>query len=177
MPALCGRNREGAPDEDMAHPRPESKTMRLAMWIFVGVAALMLGGCNLARVDVRGYVPNDDDLARLEPGRQTRDDVQQLLGSPSTTGVFDAEQSWYYIYKKTSKVSFFEAETLEQRVVVVHFDREGMLRDVRRYALEDGLIIDPVTRTTPSPGREMSFLEQLLGNVGKFNAPSSTPSR
>ncbi len=107
--------------------------MRLAIWIFMAVAALALGGCSLARVDVRGYVPNDDDLARLEPGRQTRDDVQQLLGSPSTTGVFDAEQSWYYIYKKTSKVSFFVAETL---------------------------------------GREMSFLEQLLGNVGKFNTAS-----
>jgi outer membrane protein assembly factor BamE (lipoprotein component of BamABCDE complex) len=161
----------------MAHPRPESKTMRFAFKSLRKAALLApllisLGGCDLARIDVRGYVPNDDDLARLEPGRQTRDDVQQLLGSPSTTGIFDTEQSWYYIYKKTSKVSFFEPETLEQRVVVVHFDRDGTLRDVRRYALEDGLIVDPVTRVTPSPGREMSFLEQLLGNVGKFNSSS-----
>ncbi|MCM0020742.1 MAG: outer membrane protein assembly factor BamE [Tagaea sp.] len=132
-------------------------------------AASFVGGCGLARIDVRGYVPNDDELARLEPGRQTRDEVQQILGSPSSMGVFDAEQSWYYIYRKTSTTAFFEPDVLEQRVVVVHFDRQGTLRDVRRYALEDGLIVDPVTRTTPSPGREMSFLEQLLGNVGKFN--------
>lgn len=137
--------------------------------ILAGLAASFLGACDLARIDVRGYVPNDDDLAKLEPGRQNRDEVQQILGSPSSTGVFDAEQSWYYIYRKTSTTAFFEPEVLEQRVVVVHFDRQGMLRDVRRYALEDGLIVDPVTRTTPSPGRELSFLEQLLGNVGKFN--------
>ena len=58
---------------------------------------------------------------------------------------------------------------LEQRVVVVHFDNEGTLRDVRRYTLEDGMVVDPVTRRTPSPGKELTFLEQLLGNVGKFN--------
>lgn len=137
--------------------------------ILAGFAAAFVGACDLARIDVRGYVPNDDDLAKLEPGRQSRDEVQQILGTPSSTGVFDAEQSWYYIYRKTSTTAFFEPEVLEQRVVVVHFDRQGTLRDVRRYALEDGLIVDPVTRTTPSPGREMSFLEQLLGNVGRFN--------
>jgi outer membrane protein assembly factor BamE (lipoprotein component of BamABCDE complex) len=142
--------------------------------IFAALAASFLGACGLARIDVRGYVPNDDDLAKLDPGRQSRDDVQQILGSPSSMGVFDAEQSWYYIYRKTSTTAFFEPEVLEQRVVVVHFDRQGTLRDVRRYALEDGLIVDPVTRTTPSPGREMSFLEQLLGNVGKFNRPPGT---
>ena len=137
-----------------------------------GLTASFLGGCSLARIDVRGYVPNDEDLAKLEPGRQSRDEVQQILGSPSSMGVFDAEQSWYYIYRKTSTTAFFEPEVLEQRVVVVHFDRVGTLRDVRRYALEDGLIVDPVTRVTPSPGRELSFLEQLLGNVGKFNRPT-----
>jgi len=151
--------------------------MRASRVLAVGIMAVALGGCELGFTDTRGYVPDEESLSRLEPGRQNRDDVQQLLGSPASQGVFDAEQSWYYIYKKTSKVSFFTPETLEQRVVVVHFDREGTLRDVRRYALEDGLIIDPVTRTTPSPGREMSFLEQLLGNVGKFNAPGGGATR
>jgi outer membrane protein assembly factor BamE (lipoprotein component of BamABCDE complex) len=145
--------------------------------LLVGLTASFLGACDLARIDVRGYVPNDDDLAKLEPGRQSRDEVQQILGSPSSMGVFDAEQSWYYIYRKTSTTAFFEPEVLEQRVVVVHFDRAGTLRDVRRYALEDGLIVDPVTRVTPSPGRELSFLEQLLGNVGKFNRPGASGGR
>lgn len=144
---------------------------------FAVLAASFLGACGIARIDVRGYVPNDDDLAKLEPGRQSRDEVQQILGSPSSMGVFDAEQSWYYIYRKTSTTAFFEPEVLEQRVVVVHFDRAGTLRDVRRYALEDGLIVDPVTRVTPSPGRELSFLEQLLGNVGKFNRPGGSGGR
>jgi len=132
-------------------------------------ASLGLGACTLGFTETRGFVPNDDDLARLEPGRQTRDDVQQLLGTPASQGVFDADQSWYYIVRKTHKFAFFEPEVLEQRVVVVQFDGEGQLAEVRRYSFEDGIIIDPVTRTTPSPGKELTFIEQLIGTVGKYN--------
>ena len=38
--------------------------------------------------------------------------------------------------------------------------------------LEDGKEITPVARATPAPGRELSFLEQLIGNLGKFNGSS-----
>lgn len=143
--------------------------MRFRQAIAVAVAAASLGGCGLGFTDVRGYVPDEERLVRLEPGRQTRDDVQELLGTPASQGVFDAEQSWYYIMRKTHQFAFLQPEVLEQRVVVVHFDNEGTLRDVRRYTLEDGMVVDPVTRRTPSPGKELTFLEQLLGNVGKFN--------
>jgi outer membrane protein assembly factor BamE (lipoprotein component of BamABCDE complex) len=132
-------------------------------------ASLGLGGCSFGFTETRGFVPNDDELARLEPGRQTRDDVLQLLGTPASQGVFDADQSWYYVVRKTHKFAFFEPEVLEQRVVVVQFDGSGQLAEVRRYSFEDGIVIDPVTRTTPSPGKELTFIEQLIGSVGKFN--------
>jgi len=143
--------------------------MRASRVLAVGMMAVALGGCELGFTDTRGYVPDEESLSRLEPGRQSRDDVQQLLGTPASQGVFDAEQSWYYIMRKTYQFAFLEPEVLDQRVVVVHFDDGGTLRDVRRYNLEDGIVVDPVTRETPSPGKELSFLEQLLGNLGKFN--------
>ena len=143
--------------------------MRAGRVLTAGILAVALGGCELGFTDTRGYVPDEESLSRLEPGRQNRDDVQQLLGSPASQGVFDAEQSWYYIMRKTYQFAFLQPEVLDQRVVVVHFDDGGTLRDVRRYNLEDGIVVDPVTRETPSPGKELSFLEQLLGNLGKFN--------
>ncbi len=142
---------------------------RLTVACLALAASLGLGGCSLGFTETRGFVPNDDDLARLEPGRQTRDDVQQLLGTPASQGVFDADQSWYYVVRKTHRFAFFEPEVLEQRVVVVQFDGSGQLAEVRRYSYEDGIVIDPVTRTTPSPGKELTFIEQLIGTVGKYN--------
>jgi outer membrane protein assembly factor BamE (lipoprotein component of BamABCDE complex) len=151
--------------------------MRYKQAIAAALAALSLGGCGLGFTDVRGYVPDEERLVRLEPGRQTRDDVQELLGTPASQGVFDAEQSWYYISRKTYQFAFLQPEVLDQKVVVVHFDDAGTLRDVRRYSLEDGMVVDPVTRQTPAPGKELTFLEQLLGNLGKFNKATSPSAR
>jgi outer membrane protein assembly factor BamE (lipoprotein component of BamABCDE complex) len=157
-----------------AAPRPPSPARLRAAALLMAVG-VVLGGCGLGFTETRGFVPNEDDLARLEPGRQTREDVQQLLGTPASQGVFDSEQSWYYIVRKTYRFAFLEPDLLEQRVVVVQFDSEGQLAEVRRYSVEDGIIIDPVTRVTPSPGKELTFLEQLIGSVGKFN--KITPKR
>jgi outer membrane protein assembly factor BamE (lipoprotein component of BamABCDE complex) len=133
--------------------------------------ALALTACQ-PRIDSRGYVPAPDDIERVKAGVQGREEVQEILGSPSSVSTF-ADDRWYYISKKTRTVAFFTPTVLDQNVVVVEFDDGGIVKDVHRYALEDGLIIDPVTRKTPAPGRELSFLEQLIGNFGKFNAPTN----
>jgi outer membrane protein assembly factor BamE (lipoprotein component of BamABCDE complex) len=130
--------------------------------------ALALTACQ-PRIDSRGYVPAPDDIERVKAGVQGREEVQEILGSPSSVSTF-ADDRWYYISKKTRTVAFFTPTVLDQNVVVVEFDDGGIVKEVRRYALEDGLIVDPVTRKTPAPGRELSFLEQLIGNLGKFNS-------
>lgn len=125
-------------------------------------------------IENRGYVPDAEALERVKPGGQTRGDVAELLGTPSAVTPF-SDDTWIYIQRKTSTLAFFEPRVLEQNVVVVDFDGGGLVREVRRYTLEDGKIIDPVTRKTPAPGKELSFLEQLVGNVGRFN--TSDPRR
>jgi outer membrane protein assembly factor BamE (lipoprotein component of BamABCDE complex) len=137
----------------------------------MAVLAASLMACQ-ARIDSRGYVPTPEDLERIKAGVQGREEVREILGTPSSASNF-TDDRWYYISKKTRSVAFFTPTVLEQNVVVVEFDDTGFVRDLHRYALEDGLIVDPVTRKTPSPGRELSFLEQLIGNFGKFNSPNN----
>jgi outer membrane protein assembly factor BamE (lipoprotein component of BamABCDE complex) len=132
-------------------------------------AALLAGSACSPTIDNRGYVPDKEALERVKPGGQTRNDVADLLGSPSSVTPF-SENTWIYIQSKTSTLAFFDPKVLEQNVVVVDFDDAGIVNGVRHYTLEDGKLIDPVTRKTPAPGKELSFLEQLVGNVGKFNA-------
>ena len=149
-----------------AHLTPRRRGTLRALGM-AAVAVLLLGAC-AARIDSRGYVPSEEDLDRVKTGLQGREEVQEILGTPSSVSTF-RDDRWYYISKKTSTTAFFEPKVLEQKVVVVEFDDTGMVKELRRFELEDGLIIDPVTRKTPSPGRELSFLEQLIGNFGKFN--------
>ncbi len=133
------------------------------------VALAMLAGAACSpTIDNRGYVPDKEALERVKPGSQTRADVSELLGTPSSVTPF-SDDTWIYIQRKTSTIAFLEPRVLEQNVVVIDFDDAGIVKDVRRYTLEDGKLIDPVTRTTPAPGKELSFLEQLIGNVGRFS--------
>jgi outer membrane protein assembly factor BamE (lipoprotein component of BamABCDE complex) len=137
------------------------------MGLLAGLAA-SLSGCMFATIDSQGYVPDADSLDRVKPGTQSREDVAQLLGTPSSVVPF-SDDTWIYVSRKVSTIAFLDPSVIEQNVVVVQFDQGGMVQEVRRYTLEDGKAIDPVSRKTPSPGKELTFLEQLVGNIGRFN--------
>src|SRR5262245_13087988 len=110
--------------------------------------AVSLSGCFIATIDSLGYVPDEGALERVKPGQQTREEVAQLLGTPSSIVPF-SEDTWIYISRKTSTVAFLDPTVIEQNVVVVQFDQGGVVQDVRRYTLEDSKNIDPVSRKTP----------------------------
>ena len=147
--------------------RPFGRAMGSAL---VLAAALALGACQ-RHIDDLGYVPDPDEVARIKPGLQGRDEVREILGSPSSASTF-TDDRWYYISKKVEWVAFFTPDVLDQKVIEVDFDKDGMVTEVRNYTLKDGEQIDPVARKTPSPGRELGFWEQLIGNIGKFNSPA-----
>src|SRR6266404_2338901 len=45
---------------------------------------------------------------------------------------------------------------------------------VQRLDLADSRPVDPSPRETPSAGKELGFVEQLLGNLGKFNTGAAS---
>ena len=125
--------------------------------------------------DTRGYIPEEEAIAQVKPG-VTKDKVYDLFGSPSSMGTFDSNV-WYYIEKKTEQVAFYEPKTLDQRVLAVEFDKEGAVTAVKRWGLKDGKVVEPVARITETRGKELGFIEQVFGNIGRFNkAPGATQS-
>jgi outer membrane protein assembly factor BamE (lipoprotein component of BamABCDE complex) len=139
--------------------------------------AVALAGCS-GTIDQRGNVPDPAKLAEIQPGVTTKDAISQLLGTPSSVSTFN-DKTWYYISRRTEQVAFFDPTVLDQEVVVVAFDDSGIVRDVARRTLTDGRAIEPSARETPAPGHELTFVEQLIGNVGRFSAPTGgkTPGR
>jgi len=51
----------------------------------------------------------------------------------------------------------------------VRFDDKGVVSSIEALGLEDGRNVELVERATPTAGNEMTILEQVLGNMGKFN--------
>ena len=135
--------------------------------LLAGILALGLGAC-AKDIRIRGHIPDAEVVSKISPGVHSRVDIQSLLGSPSTVSTF-LDSKWYYIGQKSTQFAFFEPEVLERTVLVVSFDAAGLVETTRTYDLADGQTIDPVDRITPTEGREITILQQLLGNIGKFS--------
>ena len=136
----------------------------------VAISITLIAGC-APDVEQRGNLPTPDELAAIHPGTTTKDQVVKILGTPSSVGIFD-NQSWYYISNRTKQTAFFLPETTDQQVYVVNFNNEGVVEAVDHRGLKDARQITPAPGATPAPGRELTFLEQVLGNLGRFNGSS-----
>lgn len=118
-------------------------------------------------VETRGFLVDDDRMAGLAPGRSTAREVLGVLGTPTTVAPFD-DRTWLYIGQRTEKVAFFAPEVTERRVLVLRFDDTGLLQAMDDLSADDGQVVALVDRETPTLGRRMTFLEQVLGNLGRF---------
>jgi outer membrane protein assembly factor BamE (lipoprotein component of BamABCDE complex) len=128
------------------------------------VAGLALSGC-VGETLHRGYVPSESAMQQVQVGA-LREQVLLALGTPSTTADFGGEV-FYYISQVTSRpVAFLNPRVVDQTVLAVYFDQAGQVSNVAQYGLEDGRVIDLVSRTTPTGGRDFSFISQLLGAAG-----------
>ena len=133
----------------------------------IGLLALAAAACS-GDVITRGNLPDAELIAEVEPGIDSREDVADKLGSPSSISTF-LDRRWYYIGHKTKYLAFFKPEVVERSVFVVAFDDTGLVENASLYTLEDGTIIDPVSRTTPTEGNELTILQQFFGNFGRFS--------
>jgi outer membrane protein assembly factor BamE (lipoprotein component of BamABCDE complex) len=136
------------------------------------LALATLAGCGIP-VNQRGNLPKPDALAQIKPGETDKQTVQRLLGTPSTVASFD-DKTWYYISRETKEIAFLRPEVLDQQVIAIHFDDNGIVIGVDHKGKKDAQSVAPNPNATPAQGREFTFLEQLIGNFGKFNASKST---
>jgi outer membrane protein assembly factor BamE (lipoprotein component of BamABCDE complex) len=130
---------------------------------------LLLAGCGwLAPAPVvRGNHPEADELKELVPGTSTKQDVTALIGSPTAHATFD-DNTWLYIGERTQKRVGTTPAVVSQKVVVMTFNDSGVLEHIDIKDKADAVPVSVIARTTPSPGTEASFLQQLFGNIGKF---------
>lgn len=128
---------------------------------------MMLSACT-SQFATRGNLPDPERLAELIPGEIHARDVAEILGTPSTFSTFGGE-SWYYISERVEYYAFLEPEILERKVVVVKFTKKGLVEWVDQRDNQEGRNIQFVDRVTPTAGNEITFFEQVFGNLGRFN--------
>ena len=125
-------------------------------------------------IDNRGYVFDESLLPQLKVGTTTQADIITLMGSPSTTSTLNGG-AYYYTSSKFVTEAYRAPRETERRVLAIFFDADKKIRDLGFYTLEDGNIVTLVERTTETQGRELTFLQQIFGNLGRFEADDGGP--
>ena len=129
----------------------------------VGVA---LAACAPVR-QVSGYQAIDHLPKDVKVGMDTKSTVLDQLGSPSAQSTFDTN-TWYYITQLTAEIGYHKPHVMRRTIVAISFDKESeKVTKVDQYSLKDGKVVAYNDRETPTRGRELSWVEQLLGNVGR----------
>jgi outer membrane protein assembly factor BamE (lipoprotein component of BamABCDE complex) len=142
------------------------KLRRAALIAALAASTAFVAACN-PTLRTHGYRYTDGEIPEFTPGEDTQATVLSALGNPSTRGMFD-DNTWYYISATREYLAYLRPDTRERRVIAIRFDEDGVISAVDEYGLEDGRVVAFVDRETPTRGRELTLLEQLLGNVGRL---------
>jgi outer membrane protein assembly factor BamE (lipoprotein component of BamABCDE complex) len=129
-------------------------------------AVMLLTAC-AANVEHRGYLAKPGTFNQIRTG-MGKSEVEGILGSPSTTASVNYEgDSYYYISSLTKQNSFLGESEMNREIIAIRFNPNDQVASMGQYGLEDGKVIPINSRTTPIRGRELTILQQILGNIGR----------
>jgi outer membrane protein assembly factor BamE (lipoprotein component of BamABCDE complex) len=124
-------------------------------------------------IDNRGYFFDDRSVNDIEKGVTNQEAVRETFGSPTSESVLN-NGAYYYIYSRFVTESYRAPKEVDRKVLAIYFDENKTVRDLAVYGLEDGIIVPIVARTTQTQGSELTVLQQIFGNVGRFGDGSPT---
>ncbi len=146
----------------MPSRQPERLRRKAAAKIVTGVIALglLLGGC-FGETFQRGYIVPDGALEQIPIG-SSQEQVLIVLGTPSTVATVNGEAFYYISQRDERPVAFMPPTLVDQRVIAVYFDRNRRVQRLANYGLKDGRVFDYVTRTTPTTGKEVNYINAMF---------------
>jgi outer membrane protein assembly factor BamE (lipoprotein component of BamABCDE complex) len=145
---------------DHAGPRKRSSLFAV---VLMAAATLSLGGCGnmFTQVYQRGYVPPEGALEQVPLGA-SQEQVLIVLGTPSTVATVSGETFYYISQRAEQKLAFMAKEVTDQRVIAVYFDKSRRVARLANYGLKDGKVFDFVSRTTPTAGVELNYINYIF---------------
>jgi outer membrane protein assembly factor BamE (lipoprotein component of BamABCDE complex) len=128
-------------------------------------SAALISACAPTSV-YQGFQAIDAKPQDVKIGEDTKTTVMSRLGSPSTVSTFDPN-TWFYISQVSQVESFYKPKTIRRDIVAVSFSKDDeKVVKLDTLSLKDGRVIAFNGRETPTRGRSLSALEQIIGTLG-----------
>ena len=136
--------------------------------LFVLSSIFILSNCQL-KEPIKGHGINflENRSKNIYPEKTNKNDVINLLGNPHTKSI-DDDNLWFYFDRKLSGgsiVNFGDMELLENNVLVLNFDKYGVVKKKEFYSKEDMKKIRYSEMKTQNPVSKQSFVSSFLQSV------------
>ena len=114
-----------------------------------------------------GNMPSEERIAKIEKGT-SKEDVIQILGTPSTIASFDGN-TWIYMSSDIKRVAFFSPKEIDRNILRIKFDNNGNVASIARLNKGNGVDLTPSTEKTDVKGQQPGFFQKYFGGVGQYN--------
>ena len=139
--------------------------LKIILKIIFAILFFQLNSCGLKVVENHGQIYEKNiNFKELQVGKTTRNEIVQLLGSPSTTSNFDDEQSWIYISSEFKKFIFLDGYNTDQKILILSFN-QNTLKNKELLSKNDINKIEYEETLTDSRGRKINWVKEFFTNL------------
>ena len=143
------------------------KIKHLKKLIFI-ILIFILSNCQL-KDPIKGHGINflKNRSEKISLNKSNKNDVIKVLGNPHTKSI-DDENLWFYFDRKIASgklVKFKDMDLLENNVLILNFDRYGIVIKKEFFSKEDMKKIKYSEMKTKNPVTQESFVSSFLQSV------------
>ena len=148
------------------------KRFRFKKGFLLSIGLCLLTSCSF-EIEEHGKRIGTNLLDKIVPGSTQKEQVLSILGAPSTENDFGNE-ALFYIASKNRKTALFGDKLVSRSIIKIIFDDKNTVTKITTLTEKDQNNVEHNQEKTPTAGQEIGILQQLLGNVGRFNANSQS---
>ena len=139
--------------------------LKIILKIIFAILFFQLNSCGLKVIENHGQIYEKNiNFKELQVGKTTKNEIVQLLGSPSTTSNFDDEQSWIYISSEFKKFVFLDGSNTDQKILILSFN-QNTLKNKELLSKNDINNIEYEETLTDSRGKKVNWIKDFFSNL------------
>ena len=140
--------------------------IKIIFKLILTIFFINLGSCGLKITDNHGQI-FDSNLSTdlFKEGKTTKEEITNILGTPSIKSTFDGEKSWFYVSSEFEKFIFLDGENIDQKILIFEFGDNNVLNKKKFLSKEDLNDIDYEVAVTDSSGKKLNWYREFFRNL------------
>jgi outer membrane protein assembly factor BamE (lipoprotein component of BamABCDE complex) len=150
-------------------------------FFLIFITTILLTNCSFKKVNKHHGVPFLEEKQKLlVVNESNKNDIQKILGIPSTKGFYDNDV-WIYIERKLSQSelkNLGRMKIIKNDILVLEINERGILQKKEFYNQNDMNDIKVVEATTSEGFRKKTFIYDFMSSMRqKMNDPLGTRAK